>query len=241
MSSVSLAYKVFSRISHPIVIFIFAVLGILHCLLRMKDRKRKRLWFVILLFFFMSLIAAAVRVNNAPGFFKPLLIPVALMALFVPFGIDIAYSMLDRIVAAQEKKTLRWVWILAIAYMLVVNVMAANGYLKEAYFVYYFDEYYAASRIVKEHRGRKILIIEAPNAENFKVTRVYLDEKDDVYICPSSDSNTTKMTRILEENDFDMILRVKDPQNNISHMIKDFRANSITKNGVEIIYLDRPE
>ena len=235
---ISLINTLSSRIRHPIIIFIFAVLGILYCLLWIKDEKRKSLWFVILLFLLISLFPAALRVNKAPSSFRTLLIPIVVMTLFVPFGIHLIYELLNRIKTKCTRNILQSFLILLILLIVLVNLRTANGYFKATYKYTLFDEYYAASRIVKEHRGHKILIIEPCNSGNFNVTSIYLDDKDDVYIYPSLNYSKTTLGRILEKNNFALILRVGNSEDNINEMIKDIGVNRITKNGIETIYLN---
>jgi hypothetical protein len=238
INSISLTSVMFSRISHPVVIFIFAVLGIMYCLLWMKDRERKNLWLVILFFFLACLLPASLRINGAPSSFRTILIPVATLILFVPFGISLIDKKVYALKDVRAKGILRLLMIFAISYMVFVNLSTANGYYKATYKHTHFDEYLAASKIAKEHRGHKILVIEPSNFLDFGVTSIYLNEEDDVLIYPSLNYSKTKLNQILEKNNFALILRIGDSEDNISEMIEDIGVNRTTKDGIEIIHLN---
>jgi len=235
---IHIAKILFLRMSHPIVVFIFAILGIVHIFL-LRKKKQKRLWTMIAFFLLLILIPTAMRINKSPSSFRTTLIPTVLMVLFVSLGINFTYAVICATKNSWAKGISRILLIAVVLYILIVNLREANSYYKATYKYTSFDEYYAASKIIKENSNHRILLIEPPNHENFKVTSIYLNNAENVYIYPSLNYSATKLKEILEQNDITMLLTMERSEDNINEVLSDMTITSrMIKNGIEIMYLD---
>ena len=221
MSILSLMKIVVTKINNPNIILFLAVFGIIFCVLSIRKKEKRSLWFVILLFLLIDLIAATILISKYPSCYRVFLIANAMMTLFASLGIYLIYILLLRGKKAMVKKIFYLFVAITIFYIILFNLNSVKNEIERTYRGSNFDEYYATSEIIKDNYDKKILLIEPQKYGNLSITSIYLDKMENIYIYPSLNYSKSDIKQLFEKNNFSMIIKIGHSKDNINGFIED--------------------
>jgi hypothetical protein len=189
-----------------IIIFSIAITGVIYFLLGKNRKSEKTLWLMLLFFLLFTMCTATLRAAMAPSSYRTYLLPVTTSVLFAPYAI----ILLRQLALKLKRNELIIIGNILIALVCVSNIHTAYNLFETINIYTFFDEHYTAAQVAKEHRGRKILIVEPENFADFAVTSIYLNKKDNASIWPSSRCDNTDLHDLIDAN-FEVIVNIGGP------------------------------